>query len=375
MIQRDVRLACVFAALAVAAAACGKSNPDATDASAAAGDASAGDTGGGDAATPAYCAADPWQGLEACGWPGPANTGPDLSQCPGGALAVMGSSATPTAIFEIAQDGTAIECRKIYGGLHVTASNVTIRNSSIEYTSGKTGTAANATAPIFVDDGASATIDHVELDGRDGAHACIWHQGAAMTAHHVNCHGVDDGVFAWADTGFSPASGDHVTIDHSYFHDFTTATSNGHEDGFQTEGAGEGLIQHNTFALTTEADSAIAIWNSLKSSTGIVIDDNLMTGGGFTVYAEDYSPNEASPADPGAPVGGFTVTNVELTNNKFSTRASACVGQYGVWFYRAAWPPYEGGPSDGWHRSGNTVIETGETVDGGNPHAGTVLCN
>jgi hypothetical protein len=359
--------------LLVAAGGCGSHLGAATDASVK-GDALGGDALGDSQPVdsgplPAYCATNPWMGLEACGWPGPMNTGPDLSQCPGGVLTNKGSSSNPGAVFNITADGTAIRCQKVYGSLHLSAKNVTIENSYVEYTSGKTGTDANGTAPILVDDGADATISHVEINGLDGVHACIWHQGTSLAAHYVNCYGVDDGIFSWADTSFSPTTGDAFTIDHSYFHDFTTTTSNGHEDGYQTEGASDGVIRHNTYNLTTDADSAVAIWDSLKSSSNIVVEDNLITGGGFSMYAEDYSPSDTAPS------GGFTVSGIKFMNNKFSTHAAGCVGAFGVWFFRQAWTPYQGGPTDGWHRSGNVVIETGENVDHGNPHSGGGVCN
>jgi hypothetical protein len=69
------------------------------------------------------------------------------------------------------------------------------------------------------------------------------------------------------------------------------------------------------------------------------------------------------------------MTNIRFTNNKFSRRASGCVGQWGVWFYRSAWPPYYGGPTDGWRRSGNVVLETGENIDASNPHVNGALCS
>ena len=45
---------------------------------------------------PSSCAnpSSPWGSLEACGWPGPANTGFNLSQCPGGALTPNVGTAT-----------------------------------------------------------------------------------------------------------------------------------------------------------------------------------------------------------------------------------------------------------------------------------------
>jgi len=84
--------------------------------------------------------------------------------------------------------------------------------------------------------------------------------------------------------------------------------------------------------------------------------------GGFTVYAEDYSPSEASPA------GDYSLTNVRFVDNRFSTVHFECVGSYGIWYTRGA-------PSDAWRRTGNVVVETGENVDTQNPHTRAgVLC-
>ena len=77
--------------------------------------------------------------------------------------------------------------------LHVTARNLTIADVSIVSNSGKAGEAANGTAGIYIADGASATIDHVTINGEDGVHACIWDQGTHRSVSAVNCYGVDDG--------------------------------------------------------------------------------------------------------------------------------------------------------------------------------------
>jgi hypothetical protein len=297
-----------------------------------------------------------WTHLDECGWPAAGNTGPVLSHCAGGQLAVNSGSTTRT--IHVTQASSTISCQNITGCLSIEAPNVTVQNVKIACTSGRTGTNANGTSVIYVDDGASATISHVEINGMDGVHACIWHQGTSMTANAVNCHGINDGIFSWADTGYSQTTGDHFTIKDSYFHDFTTKTANGHIDGYQTEGAGNGLINHNTYYMTSDdqdsTDSAIAIWDGLKSSHDMTVSDNLIAGGGFAVYAEDYNPSEASPS------GGHSVTNISFDGNKFSTVLFGCVGYYGVWYVR-------GNPSDQWNRSGNTVLETGADVDRGNP--------
>jgi len=324
---------------------------------------------------PGYCnggGATLWANLASCDWPGPTNTGPDLSQCPGGRLTPNAGSLSRT--IDITAANTVISCEDITGMIDIDAPNVTIKNSIVTSNSGKTGEDANGTSDILVDDGASAVIDQVTINGDDGVHACIWHEGTSLVADAVNCYGSDDGIFSWDDSSYSDTTGDNFVIKNSYFHNFTAATSNGHEDGYQTEGASGGLIEHNTYQMTADSDSAVAIWDQLRNSSDITVNDNLITGGGFAIYAEDYDPGDGGPGDPSA-IGGFSVTQITFTDNVFSTQASGCVGQFGVWFDRPTWAPYDGGPTDGWHRSGNRVLETGENVDSGNPHDNGALCD
>ncbi len=319
-----------------------------------------------------------WAHLAACGWPDASNTGYNASQCSGGALTNVGSSMS--TVITISTSNSTYSCRNVTGCLYVTGTNVTISNVKITCDSGKKGVDVDIAGPeghggIYVEDGASATITNAEVDAHKGTHACVWHQGKSLSVANLNCYNADDGIFSWPDTGYSQTTGDNFTIKDSYFHDFTGTTSNGHIDGYQTEGAGNGLIDHNTFSMTSDntnnyTDSSIAIWNSLRSSHDITVQNNLLTGGGFTVYAEDYSPSEANNS------GGYTVTNIIFTNNSFSTilkPSSQCVG-FGSGWDGAVW--FRVGQSDAWHRTGNKVLETGENIDNGNPHLSSgAQCN
>ena len=226
-----------------------------------------------------------------------------------------------------------------------------VRNSWISNSAG----GVNASGVVKVSPGGSVTVENSTLDGTNSTHACIWYEGAAgLVARNNELYGCNDGIFSWL--------GDNFTIENNWLHSFTTDAANGHVDGFQTEGAINGVIRHNTIDVTQDQTSAISIWNGLKSTDNILVDNNLLAGGGFTAYAEDYSPSEASPA------GGYTVTNVSFTNNRFSTVHYGCVGSYGTWFPRGA-------PSDGWRRTGNKVLETGQNIDSGNPTNNGRLCN
>ncbi len=300
------------------------------------------------ASTPPGNCANPWANLEGCGWPGAGNTGARLGNCPNG-LTPAGPGVTGQ--LRITTPNTVISCQKISGALIILAANVTVKDSIVTHDGGG-GTGGGA---IVVDDGASATIEHVEVDGLMHTHTCVWHQGTSVVVDALHCHGADDGVFAFARLAYSATAGDNFTIKNSYFHDFTHNAANGHIDGFQTEGTSNGVISHNTFLMNPDANSAIAIWDGEKNATNIQITGNLMTGGGWVVYANDYHPSQASPS------GGNSVTNISFTNNVFSTHANPCVGVWGVWYTTNN--AYSGGPTDGWHRSGNKVLETGANID------------
>ncbi|MEM8924261.1 MAG: hypothetical protein AAGD35_12235 [Actinomycetota bacterium] len=295
---------------------------------------------------------NPWGDLEGCGWPGRDNTGPRSANCPNG-LAANGSSTTGRAV-TITEDNAVISCQRFSGTVVIQAKNVTIRDSTVTVD----GQGGNGGGAIVVNDGGTATIEHVEIDGLGRSHACVWHQGEGVTVDAMECRGMVDGLVAWARTEYSPTAGDNFTLRNSYLHSFTHDASNGHIDGFQTLGATNGLIEGNVFDIPASGNSAVAIWNTRKNASNIRVIGNLMTGGQFTVYAQDNHPSTTGS-------GGNTVSNITFTDNRFSTRADVCVGDWGPWYHDTGLS-YDAGPSDGWKRSGNIIIETGQNVDGGN---------
>jgi hypothetical protein len=319
-------------------------------------------------AVPAYCHSGGqilWDHLVTCGWPGESNTGAVRADCPEDRFVPLGNG-TKTIILNTPNE--VVKCYELRGPVSIRAANVTIINSTVDTLHGdKSG----GSAGITVDDGASATISHVTINGGRTVHACIFHDGTSLMVNAVDCFGANDGIFTWAVT--PTRGGNNFTIQNSYIHALTQETANGHDDGFQTEGSSNGLINHDTFQMTQDSTSAIAIWDSRANADNITVSNNLITGGGFSVYAEDYSPGDGAPGNPPT-TGGFSVTNVQIDDNSFSTVAAGCVGRYGVWFTRPTWEPLQGGPTDGWHRLGNVVLETGENIDNGNPHSNGQLC-
>ncbi len=94
----------------------------------------------------------------------------------------------------------------------------------------------------------------------------------------------NDGIFAW--------DADNFVIKDNYIHNLTREASNGHIDGFQTEGSKHGVIEHNTIKISKDQNACIALWDGRLDTDDILVENNFLAGAGFTIYAEDYSPSE-----------------------------------------------------------------------------------
>ena len=190
----------------------------------------------------------------------------------------------------------------------------------------------------------------------------------------MNCFGVDDGIFSWADNGYSRTTGDHFTIKNSYFHDLTTRTSNGHEDGYQTEGASFGLIapQHlPDDRRRGQRDRHLGLAAQLEEHHRPAQPHHRRR---LLHLRRGLQPRRGRPGSASA-AGGYTDTKIRYIDNMFSTRVSGCVGAFGV----LASPGRPGGRTtagrtDGWHRRGNRVLETGQNIDKRNPSRHGALC-
>ena len=102
------------------------------------------------------------------------------------------------------------------------------------------------------------------------------------------------------------------------------------------------------------------------------MSDNLIAGGAFAVYAEDYSPGDGAPATFAG--RGNSVTDIQFDDNSSAPSCQAASASTASGLPGRAWEPYQGGPTDGWHRIGNIVLETNENIDNSNPRSNGKLC-
>ena len=237
----------------------------------------------------------------ACGFPDVSNTGvkPSVPR-----QDVNGNVKLSTA-------GAVFQNATLHGTIIVTAPNVTIRNvqifSNSDYPIRSIGSEGN-TGGLLVEDvevnmlgelnSVAIAFDHYTLrrafihNGADCAHL-----GSDVTIEDTLCvDGPDTNNDGWPDSDSFCNGPEHF-------------------DGFQSDGGHDLTIRHNTIRNPCAQTSAILMSTNGGHIESVVIDDNLMAGGGYTVYC-------------GTDSGGI-VPNETYTNNIISRQYFPKGGYYG----------------------------------------------
>ena len=215
-----------------------------------------------------------------------------------------GVTLTPyTGPSQITESGTVIDSKLITTPLVIAAgaNNVTIRNSLIR---------ANGYWLVLNDAGATnLQIIDTEMDGAGNSSGDAAIAGRNYSLTRVNIHGTVDGL----------KLGDNVTVQDSYIHDLIV-TSASHNDGMQSLGSDNVKILHNTILVADGATSAIILsTGSADSIKHVLIDNNLLGGGAYTVYGGYQSGTDVLSR----------VTDIVISNNHFSTTVFPKSGAYG----------------------------------------------
>jgi hypothetical protein len=134
------------------------------------------------------------------------------------------------------------------------------------------------------------------------------------------------------------ANGD-VLIEDNYMHDFVDYWSVGaHQDAVQVVCGDNITIRHNTLDMNVESgNAAIMVGTACGPVDNVVIDRNLLAGGGYTVYGG----SDAAWAGPNA-------TNVRITDNRISTKYFPKGGFHGP--FTSTWNVVMSG--NVWHETG-----------------------
>jgi hypothetical protein len=215
--------------------------------------------------------------------------------------------------------GRVVDGVDVRGCIDVRAPGVTIKNSKMECVTTQFSSAAeNAANPPL-------TVQDSEIDCKTNTGG-VTTTGVAyrnIRVYRADIHGCENGL---------DMDRDDILQD-SYVHDLAQCTIPGcpepspHTDGIQSGSAGDLIIQHNTIygmnlpctpgttGTPCNGTSAVNINNNPANTFPIhdvLIKDNLLAGGAFTLYC----PRTAS-------------TNFQIARNHFSQVYKSTIGEFG----------------------------------------------
>lgn len=289
----------------------GDGKPDATIPNDAPADGAAAKPGGGGqpAASGGGTAGSPQGGTGggSSGGGGGSSGGGSSSSCPLPAYPSASCTGVPAGTsltvvngdMTISAANTVIENKDIRGCVDVNASGVIIRKSKI---------AADCFYVVYrhSSSGTALLIEDSEVTCNNNNGTGIGDTG--ITVRRVNIHGCENGF---------DLDGD-IIIQDSFIHDLTQTGSDPHTDGIQITPVGHNItIQHNTiYGFSGSINGTSAIIQPDAAITNIVIKENLVAGGAYTIYCR---------------ATGSYGSTFQLINNHFSTVYGPNVGEYGPW--------------------------------------------
>jgi hypothetical protein len=203
---------------------------------------------------------------------------------------------------DVGSANAIIDGRDIRGCVRIHAPGVVIRRSRITcLSSPAVASFANAYA------GTGVVLEDVEIScgNTKGATAV---GDANFTVRRANIHSCEN--------GFDVDGG--VVIEHSYIHDLMryNAATDPHVDGSQITPVGRNIvIVHNTIYAGDGTSAIISPDVSAGVVSNVLIKDNLMAGGTYTLYCQQGGPGN----------------NYRVIDNRFSTVQYPAVGMYGPW--------------------------------------------
>ncbi|HKT03115.1 MAG TPA: hypothetical protein VJT31_26595 [Rugosimonospora sp.] len=218
-----------------------------------------------------------------CGLPDASNTGVPA----GTQLTVFNGNMT------IKKAGTVVDGKDIRGCVSVEAPRVTIKRSRVSCPDFYVISSFSDTYT-----GGGLILQNVEIDCQHTNGTGVGSYG--VVAQRLNVHGCENGFDI--DNTF--------TVTDSYIHDLNQ-TSAGHPDGIQLAGGAHITITHNTIF---DPGGTSAIISNPSQNSDVLIQNNLMAGGAYTLYC----PRDSSSA-------------FRVIGNRFSTRFSPNSGEYGPW--------------------------------------------
>jgi hypothetical protein len=280
------------------------------------------------------CAASP----HVCGYPDATNTGAPASihllSVPGQVSSGPGWKYDPRGWVEVYANGTVLSGLYIPFNLDISASNVTIKNVEVVQTGQSFGISLRHTSNVTIED---SDIYSPYAFGPNRLQVAIKDVYGDSTGTTVESDNIRH-----TSTGIQLSEG---TVKDNYVHDLACMAGD-HVNGIVSDaGVAGGLtITHNTVFNPAGQTDAIALFEDFGAQFDVRITDNLLAGGGYTIYG-------------GANADRWTPSNIVITGNRFARTYYLKGGFYGP----AAAVATSGQNGDIW--SGNVWDGTGRPIN------------
>ena len=277
------------------------------------------------------CATKP----SACGFPDASNSGvpagTTLRSVPGQLTSGPGWHYDSRGWIAVDGDGAVLDAITTTASIDVTANNVTIKNSRLTVKGETWAIATRHTTNVTIQS------NDITAPARTGSSRLM--VGIKdIYGDSANLKVIDNDI-SFTSTGVQIESG---TIQDNFIHDLGYLAGD-HLNGITSNGGSTALlIKHNTVLNDYQQTDAISLFQDFGAQRNRTIDNNLIAGGGYTLY---------SGANPGKE---STATGIKVTNNRFSRIYFANSGYYGPS------TAYTSAGGNIW--SGNIWDDTGKTV-------------
>ena len=269
-----------------------------------------------------------------CGFPDATNTGVPpgtrLTKVPGQMVSGPGWTYDPHGAVVVNRAGVVLSGLDIQGQVSVTASHVTIRDVRVV-------TSGPDSMGISLRRANDVTIEHSTISGTNTGDGRLMVGVKDVYGDAAGTRVLDDNI-SRVSTGVQVYQG---LIQGNYIHDLGRIPGD-HINGVTTNGDTRPLmIQHNTIFNRFNQTDAIGLFQDFGVVANVTIDDNLLAGGGYTVYA-------------GAGSKGIPA-NIRIIHNRISSKFFGQGGHWGPLAYFGAV-----GPGNVW--SGNVWDSTGQLI-------------
>lgn len=207
---------------------------------------------------------------------------------------------------DVYADNAIVENIEVREAIKLFGDNVTIRNSRVT----TTGLSGGLSAGIQQTASATGTtVQNTDIygDGGNQMQYGIKDDSLGMTITGVNIWAFSNGIQANEDE----------TITDSFVHD-PVFFSGDHTDSFISTGGNNVTLNHNTFLNQLAQTSAIGLFCDFSPITNFTVNNNLLGGGGYALYAG------------GSGSGCSGSNHIVITNNRFTKKYYPNSGFFGT---------------------------------------------